>query len=148
MRAGAAADAEIPHAEVEGGRGELAEFGTGAGEGIERGREGLGPAAGGIAQGLHRGLRLVSPVGHREGRDRTRHGLANRGQPRQEPALCTAKVTTAGRPAGRMACRASSASPAQLKVSSMTKSTSASAAQLTCSSNADRTVRSADAPGS
>ena len=55
---------------------------------------------------------------------------------------------TAGRPAARMVSRASSASPAQLKVSAMMKSTPASAAQPTCSSNADRTARSAAAPGS
>src|SRR5260221_13492875 len=55
VRGCAAADAEGPHAEVEGGRGELAQLVTGAGEGGECGGEGLGPAAGGSAQRLARG---------------------------------------------------------------------------------------------
>src|SRR5260221_12393614 len=46
VRGGAAADAEVAHAEVEGGRGELAQLVAGAGEGVERGGEGLGPAPG------------------------------------------------------------------------------------------------------
>jgi hypothetical protein len=52
-----------------------------------------------------------------------------------------ASVTTASRPAARMTSVASSASPANWKVSAMTKSTSASAAHPTCSSNIARTVR-------
>ena len=67
---------------------------------------------------------------------------------RRSPSRWIANVMTAGRPAARMTSRASSASPTQLKVSAMTKSTPASAAQLTCSSNADRTARSAEACGS
>jgi hypothetical protein len=73
-----------------------------------------------------------------------RHASAGLISSRDVPSLCTAKVTTAGRPALRMVSRASSASPTQLKVSAMTKSTPASAAQLTCSANADLTARSAE----
>jgi len=64
------------------------------------------------------------------------------------PSRCTANVTTAGRPAARIASSACSASPSQLNVSAMTKSAPASAAQATCSSNASRASRAAGVPGS
>ncbi len=76
------------------------------------------------------------------------HASAGLVTSRSVPSRWTANVMTAGRPAARMVSRASSASPAQLKVSAMMKSTPASAAQLTCSENAARTVRSPSAPGS
>ena len=67
---------------------------------------------------------------------------------RSVPSRCTAKVTTAGRPAARITSRASSASPSQLNVSAMIMSAPASAAHVTCSSNAARTSGTAGAPGS
>jgi hypothetical protein len=65
-----------------------------------------------------------------------RQASAGLGSSRSVPSRWTAKVTTAGRPAARIASRASSASPSQLNVSAMIMSAPASAAHATCSSNA------------
>src|SRR5260221_12256465 len=59
MRPGAAADAEVSHAEFQGGSGEVAEFMACAGEGVKRGWGGLDSPAGGVTQRLHRGLRRL-----------------------------------------------------------------------------------------
>ena len=69
-----------------------------------------------------------------------RHASAGDQPSRVSGAWWIARVTTASSPAARTASVASSASPANWKVSAMTKSTPASAAHVTCSSNMARTA--------
>jgi len=77
-----------------------------------------------------------------------RQASSGLGTSRIVPSRWTANVTTAGRPAARIASSARSASPSQLNVSAMTKSAPASAAQATCSSKASRASSTARVPGS